>query len=289
MRIALVGRRTLSTATSHFLPSVSFLLHKHSISPETAASIAPTGPKGRLLKGDVLAFIHDPSSAITQMLDTVFNEVVHSVSVDMQMANRIRPAAQTDIVISACVAALSENPKVHSIWSASAGQATPSAVDRVSATRVDASGDQASVTIDINPDVKVRDFANKFQVGPPTTVPAMFSVVDWGATQWAESPTVHLTHGESGILSISRGEQPILEQDDIMDYLTGAKPKPTKRVSPQASTMLTDDFEGLSAKRAPANLLNLELVSDGRAITAKNAIEFLQSVKRLVEQSSHNL
>ncbi|PHH64650.1 hypothetical protein CDD81_4091 [Ophiocordyceps australis] len=39
------------------LPSVEFLVHEHRIAPADVARIKPTGPGGRLLKGDVLAYL----------------------------------------------------------------------------------------------------------------------------------------------------------------------------------------------------------------------------------------
>jgi hypothetical protein len=40
-----------------FLPSVDFLLRKNNISLELVASIPTSGPKGSLLKGDLLNFL----------------------------------------------------------------------------------------------------------------------------------------------------------------------------------------------------------------------------------------
>lgn len=50
-------------------PSVAHLLHEHGLSAEEYNKIPSTGPKGRLLKGDVLAYIGDISSSYPKELE----------------------------------------------------------------------------------------------------------------------------------------------------------------------------------------------------------------------------
>jgi pyruvate/2-oxoglutarate dehydrogenase complex dihydrolipoamide acyltransferase (E2) component len=68
----IVCHRSLATATSAashssnaviYTPAVLRLLHLHSISPE---SVPATGPKGRLLKGDVLRYLASPTASSSQ-------------------------------------------------------------------------------------------------------------------------------------------------------------------------------------------------------------------------------
>lgn len=66
------GARAMSTGT--LFPSVELLLHRNNISLEQAKTIPATGPNGRLLKGDVLAFMGQISKetpkAIAEYLDS---------------------------------------------------------------------------------------------------------------------------------------------------------------------------------------------------------------------------
>ncbi|KAJ3303104.1 hypothetical protein HDV03_004183 [Kappamyces sp. JEL0829] len=74
---------TTASGTGSFLPSVSWLLGKHRISLVQAQSIPGSGPKNRLLKGDVLAWLN----GTTKELDVetlLLNEACYSVDLDVK-------------------------------------------------------------------------------------------------------------------------------------------------------------------------------------------------------------
>ncbi|KAL2753586.1 hypothetical protein ACRALDRAFT_1077430 [Sodiomyces alcalophilus JCM 7366] len=59
------------------LPSVQHLVHVHNIDPETVSRITPTGPQGRLLKGDVLAYLGTIDAATPAKVTERFNKLSH--------------------------------------------------------------------------------------------------------------------------------------------------------------------------------------------------------------------
>lgn len=78
------------------LPAVSFLANKHHIARETLASIFPTGPKGTLLKGDILAFLSGRS-------ETSFKELrFYSTNVNFMGSQLLSSYSPALVVSRAC-------------------------------------------------------------------------------------------------------------------------------------------------------------------------------------------
>jgi hypothetical protein len=80
-------------------PSVQVLLHTHKLS---ASEISPTGPDGRLLKGDVLAHIGDIPSSYPKEASALFSKLSH-----LDLSN-IKPAPPPKTEEKAAPAALEE-------------------------------------------------------------------------------------------------------------------------------------------------------------------------------------
>ena len=71
-----------TSATTHpqtypLYPSVSALLHQHNLDLSTTSTIPATGPKGRLLKGDVLAHLGQIPSSYPSELSTRLSKLSH--------------------------------------------------------------------------------------------------------------------------------------------------------------------------------------------------------------------
>jgi hypothetical protein len=71
-----------SLANSIKFPSVSFLIKKNSLE-NSIKFIVGTGPKNRVLKGDVLAFL---KASGPQISDSVYHEASYFLDVDLKLA-----------------------------------------------------------------------------------------------------------------------------------------------------------------------------------------------------------
>lgn len=63
--------------TYPLLPSVGYLVNEHSIEESAIDKITPSGPKGRLLKGDVLAYLGSISSSYPTELSSKIEKLSH--------------------------------------------------------------------------------------------------------------------------------------------------------------------------------------------------------------------
>ena len=75
----------------HPSPSVAALLHAHSITD--ASQITGTGPRGRLLKGDILAHLGKISSAAPEKLETRYNALAKLDLSNIRIAAPVAPPA----------------------------------------------------------------------------------------------------------------------------------------------------------------------------------------------------
>ncbi|PHH72821.1 hypothetical protein CDD82_5789 [Ophiocordyceps australis] len=72
------------------MPSVEFLVHEHRIAPADVARIKPTGPGGRLLKGDVLAYLGSIAASLPAAVSSRFDKLAH---LDLSNIKAVAPVA----------------------------------------------------------------------------------------------------------------------------------------------------------------------------------------------------
>ncbi|KAG5983345.1 hypothetical protein E4U55_000177 [Claviceps digitariae] len=79
------------------MPSVETLVHQHGLSKDDVSRIKPTGPNGRLLKGDVLAHLGSISADSPAALSSMFKKLAHLDLSNIKVAEKkpVVPAAQT--------------------------------------------------------------------------------------------------------------------------------------------------------------------------------------------------
>ncbi|KAG6017396.1 hypothetical protein E4U43_001489 [Claviceps pusilla] len=73
------------------MPSVETLVHQHGLSKEDLTKIKPTGPNGRLLKGDVLAHLGSISADSPATLSSMFKKLAHLDLSNIKVAEK-KPA-----------------------------------------------------------------------------------------------------------------------------------------------------------------------------------------------------
>nr|KAJ3421728.1 hypothetical protein HK105_002495 [Polyrhizophydium stewartii] len=227
------------------------------------------GPKHRLLKGDVLAFLAEGGAAPA---DEPFEGVparFHSLSVDatpLLRAARSSPLAHLrDVAASAVAAALIRAPKVNAHFNRISGGAQEQSVDQIKLVR------------------ELRDYIGS------------------GA---GDLPTPYLDEGRTVVLSVRleevAGQSTLSGTADIFDELVGpsasSAPKPadaaadaldkltgaaTSNSRPSPLSGADAVFDGLTAEPAlPAHAqLVFELTVDSRAVAAKNADQFLRELQ----------
>lgn len=77
-------------------PSVQQLIHYNNLDADTVASITPTGPQGRLLKGDVLAFVGAINAETPGKLSERFTKLGHLDLSNVKVAKKKEAAATTE-------------------------------------------------------------------------------------------------------------------------------------------------------------------------------------------------
>lgn len=70
-----------------YLPSVAFLINKHALSNETLQLIKGTGPKNRILKGDILEFI---KNGVNSFVESVQNESWHYTDLNLRNVQKLK-------------------------------------------------------------------------------------------------------------------------------------------------------------------------------------------------------
>ncbi|OAA32687.1 pyruvate dehydrogenase protein x component [Moelleriella libera RCEF 2490] len=82
------------------MPSVETLVHQNSLSKEEVSRIKPTGPNGRLLKGDVLAYMGsidtDRPAAVSLMFEKLAHLDLSNIKVAAKKAAAPKEAAKSD-------------------------------------------------------------------------------------------------------------------------------------------------------------------------------------------------
>ncbi|KAG6018984.1 hypothetical protein E4U41_003467 [Claviceps citrina] len=74
------------------MPSVETLVHQHGLSKEDVSKIRPTGPNGRLLKGDVLAHLGSINADRPAAVSSFFKKLAHLDLSNIKVAEK-KPAA----------------------------------------------------------------------------------------------------------------------------------------------------------------------------------------------------
>jgi hypothetical protein len=112
--------------------------------------------------------------------------------------------------------------------------------------------------------------------------PGSMTLID--STAWGvrfETPTYHLSSGEAAVLAVSPA--PAESADvDIIDLLTGPSVGPSV-----SSKVYTDDLFDFA--NPSYNRVQLDLTVDSRNISSQNAMDYLKTLKDLVEQHPETL
>ncbi|KAJ3125041.1 hypothetical protein HK098_000647 [Nowakowskiella sp. JEL0407] len=113
---------TATAASEVFFPSVLRLIHNNKIPSDVVSLIPRTGPKKRLLKGDVLAFLSDPSilgqtGISTELSDDWVPSVPAYYSIQVPASSLLSFASQKglsyqDVLVQAVAASISEVPEL---------------------------------------------------------------------------------------------------------------------------------------------------------------------------------
>lgn len=94
------------------LPSVGLLVHEHGISKEDLSKIKGTGPSGRLLKGDVLAFIGAINADRPAQVSSHFSKLAHLDLSNIKVAEKKAPAPKASEAASKAPKAAPKEEKV---------------------------------------------------------------------------------------------------------------------------------------------------------------------------------
>ncbi|KAL2911954.1 hypothetical protein HK105_208564 [Polyrhizophydium stewartii] len=266
------------------------------------------GPKHRLLKGDVLAFLAEGGAAPA---DEPFEGVparFHSLSVDatpLLRAARSSPLAHLrDVAASAVAAALIRAPKVNAHFNRISGGAQEQSVDQIKLVRESPWG-VSSMLLPVGPKTSAALVAKTFRDVPASALARnVFELRDYIGSGAGDLPTPYLDEGRTVVLSVRleevAGQSTLSGTADIFDELVGpsasSAPKPadaaadaldkltgaaTSNSRPSPLSGADAVFDGLTAEPAlPAHAqLVFELTVDSRAVAAKNADQFLRELQ----------
>ncbi|KAI8909708.1 hypothetical protein EDD86DRAFT_275723 [Gorgonomyces haynaldii] len=229
-----------------YMPSVSMLIHLNHLNPETVAQIPRSGPKNRLLKGDVLAYLKDGLVDA----DLVMNEQFYVKSIRLSPFNQKLETSKIELGSVLAAAALSSLEQ-HQIFKHKSIHWTRVAPAGASACIVDPSKTQS------------KQLEKQFRDEQAQIAPGAFRIVD--LTQFKEIP-LHLQNGESAILSFVPEEDLETDFDDLL-----GETRPIQSRSYPIEDQTPDQIA-------------LELIVDGRKVTQKQAFNFLQTFEDRLQE-----
>ncbi|KAJ3270116.1 hypothetical protein HDV01_000557 [Terramyces sp. JEL0728] len=237
--------------TSRFLPSVAFLIHQHHIPESAIATIIGTGPKSRILKGDILAFLSGFSIAHS----SPETESIYSIDINTAALSSIGLPVN-DLISTAIlkkVDLLNVSPVCALVRESRFGDLN---------VNIDGTG----ITASILGKLKRTD-----------KLPA-FKIIDSLALgQRYETPDYHL-EGKDAVISINQISVP-QENDDIIDILGDYSGKSSP--SQPASSDLFELPQVGSSVRVE--------VTVNEKLDSKKAQSFLSKIKEMVENKPQEL
>ncbi|KAI8894204.1 hypothetical protein BC833DRAFT_661074 [Globomyces pollinis-pini] len=271
--------RSLSTGIT-YLPSVSFLIHQHKISNEDLMHILPTGPKNRLLKGDVLAFLKNGGANAS--LDSVFNESYHSIDIDLSNVNAIvqsrKDSSVTDLISLAALSSIQNVKDFKESFKSNDVYYTRKSIGYTFNSKVDG-GEKLKESI-----------FKKLKSSSTKVTPGTFRLIDSLALGVQnETETFHLQNGETAILSVNNlADVPTTSNNDVLDFLIG-QPSATPSNSVLKVSEEYDLLDFLTPKASSVTRVRLELVVDERKVSFKSASNFLKHIKNQLEKTPNEL
>lgn len=271
------GGGKASKQTYPLYPSVAQLLHEHGFDSSKADEIPATGPKGRLLKGDVLVFLGKAKADAAANGQAVYDKLAHLDLSNIKVAEMKAKAASP--------LERKEKPVVQ--------EAVRHLVLPISFKEVVATQKKLQDTLDVFVPLstfvaRAMDIANDALPLPQNTQPSaneLFNqVLGLEETRGPQSSRGHYVAQISGLPPVPAFSQTALhrgagkKQPDIIDLLTGSvtkkKQQPAKASASRASGLST----GLNAFR-----LDVPEAETARAIT------FLERVKDVLEKEPGRL
>ncbi|KAI8806933.1 hypothetical protein BJ742DRAFT_347695 [Cladochytrium replicatum] len=286
-----------------FFPSVLNLIHVHRIPLDVVSTIRRTGPKNRLLKGDVLAFLEGPKNweplpePVRESLPISLPEPAYfSAIISLDAINKYSSSLKSngifisDLFVKATALALVEVPEVLQYFNASEGKSVKQSNPSLSTIRLAAgtaavasfTGELAEIaTTSIGKSFKTLDQL-------PVLSKNAFSVFDQSA-----SPNPLLTPiispNQCGILVIDALSTPSTVSTPDIDFFFGkSSPKNPVPSVPSGSRKSFDDLDflgGATSAAVQVGGVEIELVVDRRAVNPATANKFLNVWKSLVEKT----
>lgn len=227
-----------------------WLAGKHHLSPSDLEMIRGSGPKNRILKGDVLNYLLNSTSSGAIEFERYF-----TIDLDLKSSNKpnLFKLVQESMTLSKSLE-ISQPPYY--------------------LTRL-----QQNTTAMMKFDDKVtqKQFQN-FQDSNLSPKSGSMRIIDaLGLGKQHEFPTQHLENNESIILSVSYADDEY--QDNILNSLIGQE-------VPKAKTMTEDSmdlFQFLGSDSNPTTtLVKVEMTIDSRSIPTTKATKFLSKLKESI-------
>ncbi|KAL5039945.1 pyridoxine biosynthesis protein [Batrachochytrium dendrobatidis] len=213
---------THSITIQTYSPAVASIIGRFSLSKDVVSTISPSGPKNRLLKGDVLAYLSNPTVASHKSVrvDSQFQPVAiqatvddtpfypipvihHSLHVNLSAVSDIHglPSIQ-DAVASAVANALVEAPDVNAQFKLASNSAMVHPFERILLVRDSAIG-QSSMIIPAGKKT-TRAFLSRKFVDSKTSIEALnvFQLRDYIGSPNTETPTTPLSLSNTAILTV---------------------------------------------------------------------------------------
>ncbi|KAJ5769360.1 hypothetical protein N7520_003919 [Penicillium odoratum] len=240
-------------------PSVSQLLHQKNIPESEISKIPASGPKGRLLKGDVLAYIGQIAAEYPAAQATQLAKLTHLDLSSIKIAAPVTPAAPAAELKEEPV--IAKPPPMTSIAISVSLAAVLSAQKKIQ--------DNLGVTVPLSRFLAVAtDLANDDLPRAKSDKPSADELFEevLGAQPVTISRGDYIPELNAYEAQAPRRVEPVAE--DIIDILSA---KPGKRASPVASAV--------ESSAGASNVFSLE-VPVGEEVRAK---EFLERIKNLLQ------
>ncbi|KAJ3040112.1 Pyruvate dehydrogenase complex component E2 1 [Rhizophlyctis rosea] len=279
--VSLVAVRHASTSARGaevFSPAVAFLVHSNHIGLDAIARIPRSGPKNRLLKGDVLKFLSDPENAgsfgavaveeevLTTLAYYSKEVIVNDVMALTKTLNETRGAgvSLSDFFTRATSFALQSVPKVNARWNSN--KKAPEVIEesQISVSRASPFG-VSSTLLKKHTEIGAVKIAKSFkdQGEAARTAQGAFSVYDLVQYQSGDL-TPYLSSSQTGILTI----HPICKiapssgpsTPDIFDILVGSAGK-SGHLAPPAAKPVAAEVKSSSRSKASSKFDEIDFLA----------------------------
>ncbi|KAH6581820.1 hypothetical protein BASA60_002214 [Batrachochytrium salamandrivorans] len=281
-------------------PAVASILGKTRISLDVASKIPRTGPKGRLLKGDVLAFLASPSDLSTSpVIDHApFQSIpCHPTLSDLR-----------DVVASAVATTLVDSPKVNARFNLVDKKASELPAENLLLVRESVTG-RSSMLVATGKKLD-REFISRKFINDPTSRNSadVFQMWDYIGSGISETPTALLAHTDTAVLMVHLETPSAIEYNGSVsttDDLFGAMLGTTAQTHTPSSLLAADQVGGSVLEQVEKRSTNavsydvfesmlnrlpvsgaiptqgslvFELAVDDRAVSRKTATAFLDKL-----------